>query len=133
MQDMRIMTFLWLTIAPATAYATTRPALAQSPTSGTMVPVAAPAASAEPSQHEHQKHGQRHHRGKTKALTLPADERYASLSQATSHCPAGTVEWASLGGSVLYHNSQSRWFGKTKHGAYACKAALTAAGFRLGK
>lgn len=70
---------------------------------------------------------------KDKASALPASEQFSSLSAATAHCASSTVEWATLGGSKVYHSSKSRYFGKTKSGAYACKAALDSAGFRPAK
>ena len=70
---------------------------------------------------------------KDKASALPANEQFSSLSAATAHCATGTVEWATMGGSKVYHGSKSRYFGKTKQGTYACKAALDNAGFRPAK
>ena len=110
-------------------------AWAQSISSGTLAPVSS-MVSAPPShkhKYQHRKSSRHHAEKKNKHRFLPANERYASLSQAKAHCPPNTVEWASLGNSSLYHNSESRWFGHTKHGAYACKAILDQAGFRAGK
>lgn len=110
-------------------------AWAQSLSSGTLTPVSSTISTHLSHKHEdqHRKSARHHAEQKSKHRFLPADERYASLSQAEAHCPPNTVEWASLGNSSLYHNSQSRWFGRTKHGAYACKAILDQAGFRAGK
>lgn len=79
------------------------------------------------------KHDKKHHTDQKKHKNLPESEEFSTLSEAKAHCPAGAVEWASMGHSNLYHNSQSRYFGKTKHGVYACKAILDEAGFRLGR
>lgn len=73
------------------------------------------------------------HLHKTRTPFLPMNERFSNLGQAKSHCPAGGVVWASMHGSPLYHDAKSRWFGRTKHGVYACKSVLDKAGFRLGK
>lgn len=128
------------------------PAMAQTTTSGTMTPAATSQSSTTTATtKKHDKHGKhdkmdkkadaKDHKtkdaDKTKAKDhsskLPADEQFSSLSAATAHCPSGTVEWATLGGSKVYHSSKSRYFGKTKSGAYACKAALDSAGFRPAK
>lgn len=79
------------------------------------------------------KHDKKHHKDPARHKILPVGEEFSTLSEADAHCPAGAVEWASMGHSNLYHNSQSRYFGKTKHGVYACKAILDEAGFRLGR
>ncbi|MGE4481987.1 hypothetical protein [Acidocella sp.] len=64
---------------------------------------------------------------------LPASERFSTVSAATAHCPHSTVEWTALNQSKDYHGSKSKYYGKTKHGAYACKSALDAAGFHQAK
>ncbi|MDE2239787.1 MAG: hypothetical protein KGJ73_07630 [Rhodospirillales bacterium] len=102
------------------------PAMAQTapgaaPTSGTMVPMSsgaiAPAA------------GHPMHRKADKRALIPSDEKFSTASAAAAHCPNSTVEWTALTRSKAYHDSKSRYFGKTKHGAYACKSDLDAAGF----
>lgn len=80
---------------------------------------------------QHQDQGQKQQADK-KSSGLPANEQFSSLSEATAHCGSGNVEWATMGGSKVYHGSGSHYFGHTKHGTYACKAALDAAGFRAG-
>lgn len=101
------------------------PAMAQT-ASGTMAPTAsntmAPAATGKPAKTKHGSHAD-----------LPANQRFSSVSSATAHCPGGTVEWSAFGHSKIYHTSGSKYFGKTKHGAYACKSDLDAAGFRQAK
>ena len=114
------------------------PAFAQTLTTGTMVPITAssPAPTLhhhDRQHHKHEKHKKDHHKGRTKSPFLPASEQFSNLNAARAHCPSGQVEWASMGSSALYHNSSSRWFGRTKHGVYACKTTLDAAGFRPGK
>ncbi len=94
--------------------------------SGTMAPAAAstmaPAAAAKPAKAKHASHS-----------ALPADEQFTTQDAATTHCPGGTVEWTALGHSKSYHASTSKLYGKTKHGAYACKSDLDAAGFHQAK
>lgn len=109
------------------------PALAQTATSGTMTPVAANTTKVESHKHEHKKHESKTKDEGKKASALPASARFSSVGEATAHCGSGNVEWATMGGSKVYHDSKSRYFGKTKHGAYACKSTLDAAGFHLGK
>lgn len=50
---------------------------------------------------------------------------YQTLSAAKLACGGGVVVWHARG-SKVFHMSSSRYFGKTKHGAYMCrKTALT--------
>lgn len=143
--------FIALRLAPVLAaiWLGSPAAMAQtSPTTGTITPLATNAATIvnpdapngtdhKKNHHKrdsaHDKHDGKHHKDRKKHPLLPVSDEFSTLSQADAHCPAGTVEWASMGDSSLYHNSQSRYFGKTKHGVYACKAALDAAGFRAGR
>ncbi len=101
------------------------PALAQT-TSGTMAPMAsgtmAPATTAKTANAKPASHA-----------ALPANEQFSKESDATAHCPGGVVEWTALSHSKSYHASTSKLYGKTKHGAYACKADLDAAGFHQAK
>ncbi|HTQ70983.1 MAG TPA: hypothetical protein VMH92_05755 [Acidocella sp.] len=114
---------------PAMAQTATAPAAATTAApaapaaSGTMAPApaAAPAA-AKPAKAKHTSHA-----------ALPANEQFTTLEAATSHCPSDTVEWTALGHSKSYHASTSKLYGKTKHGAYACKSDLDAAGFHQAK
>lgn len=68
-----------------------------------------------------------------KTSGLPANEHFSTVAAATSHCPGGTVEWSAMSHSKTYHASGSKYYGKTKHGAYACKSDLDAAGFHQSK
>ncbi|MDE8346762.1 MAG: hypothetical protein POH28_11410 [Acidocella sp.] len=63
---------------------------------------------------------------------LPASESFISAAQAQASCPSDQVVWANLA-SRIYHASGSRYYGKTKHGAYACAAAAKAAGFKASR
>jgi hypothetical protein len=50
-------------------------------------------------------------------------------SAAQSHCPTDTVVWLNTS-SGIYHEKGMRWYGRTKHGAYVCRAEADAAGDR---
>lgn len=105
------------------------PAMAQTapntpPASGTMAPMssgsmapAKPAAHAKASKH----------------ALLPSGQQFSTESAAAAHCPSSTVEWTTMSHSKTYHEGKSKYFGKTKHGAYACKSDLDAAGFHQAK
>jgi len=41
-------------------------------------------------------------------------------SAARSHCPKGAAVWLNIP-SGIYHYRGERWYGHTKHGAYACE------------
>jgi hypothetical protein len=48
---------------------------------------------------------------------------------AQSHCPRDTVVWLNIP-SGIYHYKGERWYGRTKHGAYACEKEAVAVGDR---
>ncbi len=64
---------------------------------------------------------------------LPSGEAFKTMAAATAHCPSDTVVWSTLSKSKSYHLSSSKYFGKTKHGAYVCEKDATAAGFHQAK
>ncbi len=64
------------------------------------------------------------------ASTIP---HFTTVAAAKSHCPSDTVVWSSLSHSKSYHLASSKYFGKTKHGAYVCKQDATTAGFHASK
>jgi hypothetical protein len=64
---------------------------------------------------------------------LPSGEEFKTAAAATAHCPSDTVVWSTLSKSKSYHLSSSKYFGKTKHGAYVCEKDATAAGFHAAK
>jgi hypothetical protein len=64
---------------------------------------------------------------------LPASEEFKSVAAATSHCPGDTIVWSTLSKSKSFHLSASRFYGKTKHGAYVCEKSALAAGFHADK
>ncbi len=59
---------------------------------------------------------------------LGTSHRFATAAAATAHCPSDTIVWSSRS-AKSYHLSTSKYYGKTKHGFYACKAEADDAGF----
>ena len=50
-------------------------------------------------------------------------------SAAQAHCPKHVVVWLNIP-SGIYHYKGERWYGRTKHGAYACEKEAIKAGDR---
>lgn len=50
-------------------------------------------------------------------------------SEAQAHCPKDVVVWLNIP-SGIYHYKGERWYGRTKHGAYACEKEAIRAGDR---
>lgn len=50
---------------------------------------------------------------------------YKTESEAKTACGSSTVVWHASG-SKAYHTAKSKYFGKTKHGAYVCENAAMA-------
>jgi hypothetical protein len=50
-------------------------------------------------------------------------------SAAQAHCPKDVVVWLNIP-SGIYHYQGERWYGRTKHGAYACEKEAIKAGDR---
>jgi hypothetical protein len=94
------------TTAPTTAPTTPEPTATTSPT-----PIPAPA------------------RPSTLSPSQFGANEFAIESQARSRCPADTVVWTNLP-SRIYHFSGTRYYGKTKKGAYMCERDAAAAGMR---
>lgn len=67
-----------------------------------------------------------------KTISLSGVPHFSALADAQKTCGKDTVVWANLHASV-YHLSDSRWFGKTKKGAYFCESAVTKAGLHAAK
>lgn len=65
--------------------------------------------------------------------SLPKSEEFTTVAAATAHCPNSEVVWSSLNKNHSFHISSSRYYGKTKHGAYVCKSDALAAGFHQAK
>jgi len=57
---------------------------------------------------------------------------FSTVAQAKARCPADTIVWANLP-SKIYHFSDTRYYGNTKHGAYMCERDAAAAGMRAAK
>jgi hypothetical protein len=54
---------------------------------------------------------------------------FSTESTAQAHCPKDIVVWLNIP-SGIYHYKGERWYGRTKHGAYACEKEAVAAGDR---
>ncbi len=80
------------------------------------------------------------------AMPMPSSATVTSVSQpaivaesppplfdteaaAQAHCPNNVVVWLNIP-SGIYHYKGERWYGRTKHGAYACEKEANAAGDR---
>jgi len=63
----------------------------------------------------------------TVAQSLPP--LFSTDSAAQAHCPKDVVVWLNIP-SGIYHYKGERWYGRTKHGAYACEKEAIAAGDR---
>jgi len=61
------------------------------------------------------------------AQALPA--LFDTQSAAQAHCPKDVVVWLNIP-SGIYHYKGERWYGRTKHGAYACEKEAIKAGDR---
>jgi len=98
---------------------------------GTMIPVAGPpvagAPAAKPAVKPDAKPDAKTGGELSKAL------EFSTTAAATEHCPGGVVMWSTLSKSHSFHVSSSRYFGKTKHGAYVCEGDALAAGFHQAK
>jgi hypothetical protein len=64
---------------------------------------------------------------------FPAGEKFSSAAAAAAHCPADVVVWSTFSKSKAFHTAASRYYGKTKHGAYVCEKDALAAGFHAAK
>jgi hypothetical protein len=87
--------------------------------SGTMAPMAAPAPASSMAPMA----------GPMTSKLSKANE-FKTEALATAHCPGDTVVWSTLSKSKTYHMADSKYYGKTKHGAYVCKGDAVSAGFR---
>lgn len=59
-------------------------------------------------------------------------QEFKTEAQAKSACGTQKVVWANPSSHVL-HTSGSKYFGKTKHGAYMCENAAMKAGYHMAK
>jgi hypothetical protein len=70
---------------------------------------------------------------KTEAGKVPASDKFTTVAAATAHCPADIVVWSSFSSSKVYHLESSKYYGKTKHGAYVCEKDAVAFGYHASK
>ena len=65
------------------------------------------------------------------SLALPAFglATFPDEVKAQQHCPKDIVVWLNLP-TMIWHYKGQRWYGITKHGAYACEKEAGAAGAR---
>lgn len=57
---------------------------------------------------------------------------FATQDAAQAHCSHDVVVWLNIP-SGIYHYQGERWYGRTKHGAYACEKEAIAAGDRASR
>jgi hypothetical protein len=70
---------------------------------------------------------------KSASAKLPGDEKFTTANAAAEHCPNDTVVWSTLSKSRVFHLSDSKYYGKTRHGAYLCEKDAVAAGYHASK
>lgn len=67
------------------------------------------------------------------AVTIVAQASLPPLfnteGETQAHCPKDVVVWLNIP-SGIYHYKGERWYGRTKHGAYACEKEAIKAGDR---
>ena len=64
---------------------------------------------------------------------VPASDKFKTAAAATAHCPGDTIVWSSFSSGHVYHLPASKYYGKTKHGAYACEKDAAAFGYHASK
>jgi hypothetical protein len=64
---------------------------------------------------------------------VPVSDKFTSVAAAAEHCPSDTVVWSSFSSSHVYHLAASKYYGKTKHGAYICEKDAVAFGYHASK
>jgi hypothetical protein len=69
------------------------------------------------------------HSPKTAVVSSSALAQFESENAAQRHCPKDTVVWLNTN-SGIYHEKGMRWYGRTREGAYVCRAEADAAGDR---
>ena len=70
---------------------------------------------------------------KPASIRLPSSERFSTAAAAAQHCPGDIVVWSTLSKSRTFHLSASKYYGRTKHGAFVCEKDAMAAGFHASK
>jgi len=66
-------------------------------------------------------------------VKFPNGEKFPTAAAAAAHCPGDVVVWSTFTKSKAFHLAASRYYGKTKHGAYVCEKDALAAGFHAAK
>lgn len=64
---------------------------------------------------------------------LPNSDKFTSAAAASTSCPGDTVVWSTMSKSRSFHLASSKYYGKTKHGAYVCEKTAVSAGFHQAK
>jgi len=64
---------------------------------------------------------------------VPVADKFKTAAAAAEHCPSDTVVWSSFSSSHVYHLPASKYYGKTKHGAYVCEKDAAAYGYHASK
>ncbi len=67
------------------------------------------------------------------AIKFPKAEEFSTAAAAAAHCPGDVVVWSTFSKGKSFHLVASRYYGKTKHGAYVCEKDALAAGFHAAK
>ena len=70
--------------------------------------------------------------GASKPAGAMVSGHYADAPAAKAHCPADTVVWANTS-SKTYHLAGTKYYGKTKKGAYMCQKEADAGGYHVQK
>jgi uncharacterized protein YyaL (SSP411 family) len=71
-------------------------------------------------------------KGTAKSASAMVTGEYADEASAKAHCPTDTVVWANTS-SKAYHMAGTKYYGKTKKGAYMCQKDADASGFHAPK
>lgn len=103
------------TTAPASTMAPMKAPATTTAPAGTMAPMKAPMTKT------------------AKTAALPATEQFTTVAVAEAHCPGDTIVWSTLSKSKSFHAASSKYYGKTKKGAYVCEKTAEAAGFHAAK
>jgi hypothetical protein len=102
---------------PASPTAPAAPTTPASPTQATATPPAASATKAKRT---------------TATSAALATDQYATEGAAKTACAGDPVVWANLSGKV-YHMSGTKYYGKTRRGAYMCQKAANGDGYHESK
>ncbi len=70
---------------------------------------------------------------KQSAKKVPESDKFKTTALAAAHCPNDVVVWSSFSSSHVYHTEGSKYYGKTKHGAFVCEKDAAAFGYHASK